>query len=390
LFYLNKKAMTPRTTLQEIHLQDVKRVVIKVGTRVIDKEETHFNRPVMESLVREIAELKGKGIEVVLVSSGAVGAGLRALGVKQRPSSIHLKQAYAAIGQGRLMNLYNELFSEHEIITAQVLLTRLDLDRRNSFLNARETLEHLLTIGVVPIINENDTVAHEELKFGDNDRLAALVAGHVNAGLLILLTTVDGLYRNFEKGKTAEDLISIIDNNVDDAQSYVKDKQDALSMGGMRSKLTAANIASSKGIPVVISNGLKKGIVGDLFSGKASATWIIPSKKRMAAWKYYLAFAKSPCGGKIIVDDGAAKALREGGKSLLASGVREFLGKFGVKDLVLIADLQGNVFARGLAGVTSRDLAKIQGRSSQEISAILNTRKAAVVVHRDNLVLIES
>lgn len=380
--------MTPKKTLQEIQIQDVKRVVIKVGTRVIDKEETHFNRPVIESLVREIAELRGKGIEVVLVSSGAVGAGLRALGIKQRPSSIHLRQAYAAIGQGRLMNLYNQLFAEHGIITAQVLLTRIDLDRRNSFLNARETLEHLLAIGVVPIINENDTVAHEELKFGDNDMLAALVAGHINAGLLILLTTVDGLYRSFEKGKTADDLIPMIDRNFEDAQSFVKDQKDALSMGGMRSKLASANIASSKGIPVVISNGLKKGIIGDLFSGQARATWIMPSKKRMAAWKYYLAFAKSPCGGKIIVDDGAAKALREGGKSLLASGVREILGKFGVRDLVQITDLQGNEFARGLTGISSRDLVKIQGRSSKEIGEILNTRKAAVVVHRDNLVLV--
>lgn len=381
--------MTPRKSFQEIHLQDVKRVVIKVGTRVIDKEETHFNRPVIESLVLEIAALRGQGIEVVLVSSGAVGAGLRALGIQRRPASIHLKQAYAAIGQARLMNLYNQLFAEHGIVTAQVLLTRSDLDRRNSFLNARETIGHLLAIGVVPIINENDTVAHEELKFGDNDMLAALVAGHVNAGLLILLTTVDGLYRNFEKGKSGGELISIIDQNFEDAQSFVKDKIDALSMGGMRSKLKAAHIAASKGIPVVISNGLKPGIVGQLFSGQAQATWIMPSKKRMAAWKYYLAFAKSPCGGRIVIDDGAAKALREGGKSLLASGVRETIGKFGVKDLVQIADLKGNELARGLTSMNSRDLQKIQGRSSREIQEILNTRKAAIVVHRDNLVLVE-
>ncbi|MGC9328003.1 MAG: glutamate 5-kinase [Candidatus Hinthialibacter sp.] len=381
--------MTPKALTPKFHLEDVKRVVIKVGTRVIDQKETQFNRPAIESLVKEIAELRKKHIEVVLVSSGAVGAGLRVLGVAGRPASIHLRQAYAAVGQGRLMNLYSQLFAEYDILTAQVLLTRTDLDRRSSFLNARETLEHLLCIGVLPIINENDTVATDELKFGDNDMLAALVAGKVNADLLILLTTVDGLYRQFEKGKTASDLIPIIDQNLDDVQSFVRDKKDPLSMGGMRSKLTAANVASSKGIPVVISNGLKPGIIGDLFSGNALATWIIPAKKRMAAWKYYLAFAKTLSGGKIIVDDGAARALRQGGKSLLASGVRETLGTFGRNDLVQITDLKGRAFARGLTRMSSKELVEIQGRSSQEIRAILNTRKAAIVVHCDNLVLVE-
>ena len=161
-------------------------------------------------------------------------------------------------------------------------------------------------------------------------------------------------------------------------------------MGGMNSKLLAAKAASSKGIPVVISNGLKKGVIGNLFSGQAKATWIMPAKKRMHAWKYYLAFAKTPCGGKIIVDDGAAKALKEGGKSLLATGVSATTGKFKDKDLVQIIDLKGKEIARGLVGMSSKELMKIQGRSSKEIKQILNTRKAAVAVHRDNLVLINN
>ncbi len=374
-------------TATSVLLKDIKRVVIKVGTRVIDKKQTHFNKPVMESIVKEIANLRQNGIDVVLVSSGAVGAGLRTMGVQGRPSSINLRQAYAAIGQSRLMNQYSLLFKEYDITIAQVLLTRSDLDRRSSYLNVRETLEHLLTMGVLPIINENDTVANEELKFGDNDMLASLVAGKLDAGLLLLLTTVDGLFRTFKEGKRSKDLIEIIDNNFDEVQSFIQDKNDRLSMGGMNSKLLAAQAASSKGIPVVISNGLKKGIIGNLLSGKSKATWIMPAKKRMHAWKYYLAFAKNPCGGKIIVDDGAAKALREGGKSLLATGVSATTGNFKNKDLVQIIDLKGNEIARGLVGMSSKELMKIQGRSGKEIQEMLNTRKAAIAVHRDNLVL---
>ncbi|MEW6238225.1 MAG: glutamate 5-kinase [Candidatus Omnitrophota bacterium] len=369
-------------------MDKMKRIVVKIGTRVIDDEKTHFNRPVMESLVKEIAALKSNGIEVILVSSGAVGAGLRALGMSRRPPSIHLRQAYAAIGQGRLMNLYSELFGQYGIITAQVLLTRTDLDRRDSYLNARETLQHLLTIGVLPIINENDTVSTDELRFGDNDYLAALLAGKMDAGLIILLTTVDGLYRTFENGKGGE-LIETIDDNFEEASSLVKDKADPLSMGGMRSKLEAGKSASSRGVLAVIANGRKIGIIDGLFSGKGKGTWIIPSKKRMAAWKYYLAFAKRPCGGRIIVDDGAVEALRRKGKSLLASGVRAVSGSFQIKDLVRIDDLQGVEFARGLVNYNSDELRQVLGRSSQEIGEILNGRKAIEVVHRDNLVVLE-
>ena len=372
----------------DILLKDVKRVVIKIGTRIIDDEKTRFNRPVMESIAAEIAGLRQKGIEVLLVSSGAVGAGIRALKVKGRPTSIHLRQAYAAVGQGQLMNLYAELFGRHGIIPAQVLLTRSDLDRRQSYLNANDTLQHLLTIGVLPIINENDTVSTDELKFGDNDQLAALVAGKMNAGLLLLLTTEDGVYREFQAGGQCHGLIEVIDNDIDAILAHVKDSQNPLSMGGMRSKLTAGKIASAKGIPVVIANGLRTGIIGELFSGKAHATWIMPAKKRMAAWKYYLAFAKSPSGAKVVVDDGAAVAIRENGKSLLASGIRDTIGHFQVKDLVQITSLSGQEIARGLVNFSSSDLRRIQGRSSEEIREILNTGKSAVVVHRNNLVLL--
>ncbi|RJP27788.1 MAG: glutamate 5-kinase [Candidatus Omnitrophota bacterium] len=372
----------------ESKIKDIKRIVIKIGTRVIDNEKTDFNRVVITSIVGEIAELMSRGIEVILVSSGAVGAGLRALNVRQRPKSIHLRQAYAAVGQARLMQLYSDLFRSYGIITSQVLLTRSDLDRRDSYLNARETLQHLLVMGVLPIINENDTVAVEELNFGDNDFLAALVAGKMDAGMLILLTTVDGVYRSFNEKTKSGELIEVVQSNYDEIMPEISQNIDPLSMGGMRSKLEAGKNACSKGVLVTISNGLKIGIIGALLSGQAKATWMLPSIKRMAAWKYYLAFAKRPCGGKIVVDDGAVAALREHGKSLLASGVHGVKGYFKIKELVRIVDLNDREIARGLVNYSSDDLKHIQGHSTADIKQILQITNVSEVIHRNNLVLI--
>lgn len=368
-------------------LRGVKRMVVKVGTRVIDDENTGFNRPVIESLTGEIAELMKRGVEVMLVSSGAVGAGMRALKIAGPAQSIHLRQAFAAIGQGRLMHTYTELFARHGIHTAQVLLTGADLDRRESYLNARETLQHLLTIGVLPIINENDTVALEGLKFSDNDQLAALVAGKMNANLLVLLTTVDGIMRSFDPDTKTGDLIDVVDN-LDEIEAHIHETVDAFSMGGMKSKFEAMRTASSQGVLVAAANGRRIGILGDLMGGRARATWLIPGKKRLAAWKSYLAFAKRPSAGRIAVDEGAEAALREQGRSLLASGVREVRGPFERKDLVPVATLDGRVFARGLVNYSSGELERIRGRSTREIAEMFDIKNPATVIHRDNLVLL--
>ncbi|MBD3265345.1 glutamate 5-kinase [bacterium] len=368
-------------------LENVKTVIVKIGTRVIDDKKEHFNRAAMESIVEDIAALMQRNVRVILVSSGAVGQGLRTLGVAQRPTSLPLRQAYAAVGQGRLMNQYNELFEKHGIVTAQILLTSTDLDRRSSYLNARETLEHLLTIGVVPIVNENDTVSTQELRFTDNDHLSSLIAGKMNADLLLLLTTVDGVYADFDPQAKSGTLIKMIDQNMDAIIKEVKDKTDRFSMGGMQSKLAAARNAASKGVLVSIANGLKKNIIGNLLSANAQATWVMPSKKRMAAWKYYLAFAKQTSGGRIIVDRGAADALLHRGKSLLATGIVAVTGRFEAKDLVEISDTNNTIFARGLATFSSSDIQRIQGKSSREIKEILNNPKTTVVIHRDNMVI---
>lgn len=369
-------------------LNEVKRVVVKIGTRVIDDPDTHFNRPVIEALVAEMAELMHRGIEVILVSSGAVGSGLRFLGVKGSPKSLHLRQAYAAVGQARLMQKYSELFERHDIKTAQVLLTRNDLDNRASYLNAEETLNHLLRIKVIPIINENDTVAVEELKFGDNDQLAALVAGKMDAQLLILLTTVDGIFQSFDPETKTGELIEVINDSDIDIACHIDDTIDSMSTGGMKSKFESGKAAAAKGVLAVIGNGLKRGIITSVMDGSAHATWVIPNEKQMAAWKYYLAFAKQPCNGKIIVDDGAVDAVRKRGKSLLATGIQTIEGHFLEKELVHITDSSGNEFARGLVNYSSSDLQHIKGLSSKEISNQLQQSHPAPVVHRDNLVIL--
>ncbi len=374
--------------LIHFRLKGVKRVVVKIGTRVIDDPNTHFNRPVIESLVTEIAALMQAGIEVILVSSGAVGSGLRYLGIQEKPQSLHLRQAYAAVGQGRLMQKYSELFEKHDIKTAQILLARSDLDRRESYLNARETLLHLLTIGVLPIINENDTVAVEELKFGDNDLLAALIAGKMDAQLLILLTTVDGIYKSFDPETKTGELIEIIDDASKNIGSHFHETIDSMSSGGMRSKYEAGKAAAAKGVLAVITNGLKSAIINAVMNGTANATWMLPNKKQMAAWKYYLAYAKRPCGGKLTVDEGAARAVKERGKSLLATGIHAVEGSFQEKELVQIVDPKGFEIARGLVNYSSTQLRQIIGLKTETISEKLHQDHPAPVVHRDNLVIL--
>lgn len=380
----NTTMNTEHKALIQSTLSSTKRVLIKIGTRVIDDKTTHLNEPVMKALVADVVMLMNRGIEVVLVSSGAVGMGLRTLNVSGRPASVPLRQAYAAVGQCRLMEHYIRLFESHQKTVAQVLLTRNDLDRRETYLNARETLQHLLTIGVVPIINENDTVAIEELTFGDNDMLGALVAGDLEADLMVLLTSIDGLYQDFDTINKSGRLIEFMECNNTEVDSWVDVQRDPLSMGGMQSKLDAGRQAASQGVMVAIANGLVPGIIGQMFSPTPPlCTWIFPREKKLGAWKYYLAFAKKPCGGHLVLDDGAVSAIRDGGKSLLASGIQRFDGRFDEKDLVQLMDSTEREIARGLVNQSSGDLVRLLQESGD---SGLNDR-SNVVVHRNNLVL---
>jgi glutamate 5-kinase len=353
-------------------IKDVTRMVVKLGTGVLTDSRKQPDRAQMEQLVAQVAEQRRAGKEIVLVSSGAVGAGMGALGYEKRPSDLAELQACAAVGQSRLMAIYEKLFGAHGLAVAQILLTHDDLQHHERHLNARSTLVTLLNHGVIPIINENDVVSVTELKFGDNDRLSALVASLLPADLLLVLTTVDGVLENF--GKANPRTIPVIER-VDEALERVAGgTNSATAVGGMASKIQAAKIAMRSGIPLVIASGRKKRVIARVVAGEEEGTLFVPQPTRLRGRKRWIAFFHRPKGA-LFVDAGARKALREGGKSLLPPGVTRCDGEFEAGEVVRICDQDGTEFGRGIAGFGA---AEIRARKLQRVE----------VVHRDNLVIL--
>jgi glutamate 5-kinase len=353
-------------------LKTATRLVVKVGTGVLTDARKQPDLGQMEQLVGQIAELRRLGREVLLVTSGAVGAGMGALGFHKRPTELDELQACAAVGQSRLMATYEKLFGAFDLAVAQVLLTHDDLEHHERHLNARNTLVTLLRRGIVPIINENDAVSVTELKFGDNDKLSALVASLLPADLLVILTTVDGVIENF--GKPAARTIPVVER-IDAALERMAGGTDSpTAVGGMSSKIQAARIAVRSGIPLVIASGRKKRGLLRAAAGEDEGTLFLPHPTRLQGRKRWIAFFHHP-KGTLVVDAGARKALREAGKSLLPPGVARVEGRFERGEVVRICDLDGTEFARGLAGF-----------SSEEIAA--GKLKRVEVVHRDNLVVL--
>ena len=353
-------------------LKSVSRLVVKFGTGVLTDSRKLIDPAQLEQLVAQIAALKKSGKEVVLVTSGAVGAGMSALGYESRPTNLAEKQACAAVGQSRLMASYDKLFSAHGLVVAQVLLTHEDLEHHERHLNARNTLVTLLQRDVVPIINENDAVSFTEIKFGDNDTLSALVAALLPADLLVILTTVDGVIENF--GKKNPKTISVIEKIDDAIEKMAGGTTSATAVGGMKSKIEAAKIVVRSGIPLVIAAGRKKTVLAKILDGADEGTLFVAQPNKLQGRKRWIAFFHHPKGA-LFVDDGAKKALREAGKSLLPPGVARCEGNFQAEEVVRICDLDGTEFARGIAKF-----------SAGEIRA----RKLARVelVHRDDLVIL--
>jgi len=368
-------------------LKRVKRVVVKVGTHLLRGEGEGLNLQVMEALARQIAAIRQRGVEVILVSSGAVGAGAQAMGVKQRPEDVSGRQALAAIGQAHLMHQYDTLLAAYGVRVAQVLLTRDGLDHRQRYLNARNTLETLLKWDVLPIVNENDTVAVEELKFGDNDRLSALIATKMGADLLAILTDVDGVFDRSpsEEGAKRIPVISrfpVVSNIEERAGS-------AFGLGGMRSKLEAAELATRAGILTHIGNGHEPDLLLRVLAGEMVGTWFKPQQRKLSGRKRWIAFGKRLCDGRISVDAGAERALRERGKSLLPSGVTAVEGSFEEGDLVQVCGPEGREIARGLVRYAAQELQQIQGKKTREVPALLGRRESYEVIHRDDMVVVE-
>jgi len=353
-------------------LKDISRVVVKLGTGVLTDSRKQPDLAQMEQLVAQVAEQRKAGKEIVLVSSGAVGAGMGVLGHEKRPADLAELQACAAVGQTRLMAIYEKLFGPFGLSVAQILLTHDDLQHHDRHLNARNTLVRLLGHGVIPIINENDVVSFTELKFGDNDQLSALVASLLPADLLIILTTVDGVIENF--GKANPKTIPVVEQIDHKIEKLAGGTTSATAVGGMASKIQSARIAVRSGIPLVIASGKKKRALARILAGEDEGTLFVPQAGKLQGRKRWIAFFHRPKGA-LFVDDGARKALRESGKSLLPPGVARCEGDFAAGDVVRICDLNGTEFARGIAGFTS---VEIKARKLQRVE----------VVHRDNLVIL--
>jgi glutamate 5-kinase len=347
-------------------------MVVKLGTGVLTDNRKQLDLAQMEQLVAQVAVQRQAGKEVVLVTSGAVGAGMGVLGCKKRPADLAELQACAAVGQSRLMAAYDQLFALSGLHVAQVLLTHDDLQHHDRHLNARKTLVTLLDRGVVPIINENDAVSVTELRFGDNDRLSALVACLLPADLLVILTTVDGVLEDF--GRPNPRTLPRIKSIDAEVERIAGGTDSATAVGGMASKIQAAKIVVRSGIPLVIASGRKPGTLARLLDGAEEGTLFVPSSSGLRGRKRWIAFFHHP-KGTLFVDDGARRALREEGKSLLPPGVARCEGEFAAGEVVRICDLEGTEFARGLAGFAGGD---IRSRTLQRVE----------VVHRDNLVIL--
>jgi glutamate 5-kinase len=362
------------------------RIVIKIGTNLLTNKDGTLNAERIGSLAAELAELKQDGCQIVLVSSGAIGAGMGKLGLTKRPSALREKQALAAIGQPLLMDAYQTSFSRRGLTIAQLLLTRQDFIDRQRYINARNTLLALLDLGVIPIINENDTVAVEEIDqvFGDNDTLSALVAAKVAADRLFIFTDVDGLYKGVP-GKS--ELLSVVEQVTEEIESFASPTSGSgKGVGGMRTKLSAAKIATAAGVTMVIANGDKPGTIRRILQGERIGTTFLPHQA-LEPRKCWIAFG-ARCRGKLVIDDGAAAALLRKGKSLLPSGITAVEGKFAVGDTVSILSADRKEIGRGLACYSAVDMEKIRGRRSAEIKKILPSADFEEAIHRDNLVIL--
>lgn len=364
-------------------------LVVKIGTSSLTQPESGLLAlSTIASLVETLSSLRRQGYSVVLVSSGAVGVGSARLGLTERPRTISLKQAVAAVGQGRLIRIYDDLFTSLQQPIAQVLLTRSDLVNRNSYINVERTFQELLNLGVIPIVNENDTVAVDELKFGDNDTLSALVASLVKAKWLFLLTDVDRLYSADPRSHPDAQPIIRIDHfeQLKELQVQMGDRGSRWGTGGMVTKIAAAQIATGAGVRTVITQGSYPQSISKILQGEAIGTQFEPQTRSTSARKRWIAHGLVPVG-KLFLDEGAVRAIRNQGKSLLAAGITHIEGVFQSQDGVQLCDQAGQEIARGLVNFSSEELQKIKGCQSEAIASILGYASAETVVHRDNLAL---
>jgi glutamate 5-kinase len=340
----------------------------------------------MRSLARQICRLIESGLEVILVSSGAMASGVKKIGLNARPDELPKRQAVAAIGQAGLMMEYEKAFGRYHRKVAQILLTSEDLASRKRYLNARNTLNTLLSWQVVPIVNENDTVWIEEIKLGDNDNLAAMITLLMDADVMVNLTDIDGLYTQDPRAYPQAELITTVSRITKGTERFAGDIPGALGTGGMISKIKAARKVNSAGVPMVIARGDKPDILIKLFDGQKHGTYFVPQTQRLASRKCWIAFSLKP-QGVLKIDDGAATALLRNGKSLLPSGILEVTSDFGVGAPVEFVDRHNEVLGIGLVNYSSSEIKRIMGLKSNRIKQVLGHKSYDEIIHRDNLAI---
>jgi glutamate 5-kinase len=373
-------------TVAAAPLTQARRIVVKVGSALlVDAESARVNRLWLETLVEDLLRLRQRGQGVILVSSGAIALGRRRLGLKHGTLRLEESQAAAAVGQIRLAHAYKELLESHDVTVAQVLLTLEDSERRRRYLNARATLESLLELGALPVINENDTVATAEIRYGDNDRLAARVAQMVGADCLVLLSDVDGLYSSDPNKDPAARLIPEVRLITPEIEAMAGRSASAVGSGGMSAKIVAARIAVAAGCHLCIAAGAHRHPLRRIEDG-APCTWFLPTATPAAARKQWIAGTLRPAGA-ICIDAGALRALLEG-RSLLPAGVTGARGRFDRGDTVSVLSAEGSEVARGITAYSDADAARIMGRKSSEIAELLGFRGRDEMIHRDDLVLL--
>jgi glutamate 5-kinase len=359
--------------------------VVKIGSRVLTAKNG-LDLDVIEGIVTQIADLKKKGIDVVIVSSGAIAAGVPKIGFPEKPTSISLLQAAASVGQTSLMRAYERSFERFSIVVGQMLLTHEDLRNRHRFINARNTIMSLLSLGVVPIINENDTVAVAEISLSDNDYLAAQTINLCGADILIILTDIEGLFDKDPRLSSEARLIGLVKNVRREVRELAKDTSDSVGRGGMKSKVQAAETAAAMGIPTIIAGGKVPGVITRLFGGEELGTFFLPGPEGIGSRKHWIAYTLK-AKGSVTVDTGAVVALSKGGKSLLPTGIVNVAGDFHIGDLISIVGPDGVEFARGLVNYSAKEVARIMGLNTKDISDVLGSKYSDEVIHRDNLVL---
>lgn len=366
-------------------IETARTLVVKVGTSVLSYEDDTLDLARLSALAEDIHRVRETGRRVVLVSSGAVGAGMGLLGLRQRPRDLPHLQAAAAVGQARLLRHYDDCLQKHGYHAAQLLLTAEDFENRPRYLNVRNTILTLFENGAVPIINENDTVSVEEIAFGDNDRLAALVTNLLHAPLLVILSTVDGLMDGPPDDPQSK-TIPLVESWDDQLLGLATAERSKRGTGGMRTKLSAVKMATAVGENVIIANGTKSGTLMRILAGEETGTLFLAQGAAVPAWKRWIGYSKPP-KGKLILDAGASTAVKKDGRSLLAIGIVGVEGEVEKGDVVALIDAEGHEFARGLTNYGTAEIRRLAGKRSEEIARLYESLPYVEIVHRDNLVV---